>query len=382
MASIRHFSPVFFAAGLFLAGVCPGRADVPFETMRRLYDFTPVGPDNPVLARVKDCGIEIPLSEFRAYVAGEVSDPAGRAALSLADKRRYLENLLDDHFLLWNGYEQKADQTEGVAGMLKTTQAMLIEEVLADQVLKSEEKSSLDREALLGKFRDRLFEKTDIVVSNEAYARLKTEAHRLNGTAGALEMLGKPGTAKSGESVQPSAEARDLPLARCKLGTITIGDFLRAYTRIPLAERPDLDKQEGVIAVLKRMLEPDLMVAEARARGPEKSPLVREKLQLNRNVLTRLYALDQLTARATAQMKSPGIDARLKAWYEANLKKLYTVPDKDGKDTALSFAAAKERVTDDYFQDLQERIRTEQIRAWRRDHKVEIDENVLAKIIL
>jgi hypothetical protein len=379
MRSIRSISPCL-AAGLFFVATLVSRADTPVETMRRLYDFTPVGPDNPVLARVPDCGIEIPASEFRAYVAGQVGDAATRAALPLAERRHYLESLLDEHFLLAGGYEQKADQTEGVAGMLKTTEAILLEEAITDQELKAQAKTSLDREEILKRFRDRLFGQTDIVVSNEAYAKLREEAGRLDSTTSALALLGKPGT--DAPAPQISDSVRDLPLARCKLGVITSGDFLQAYTRLPLPERPNLGRHEGVIAVLKQMLASNLMVAEARARGLEKSPMVREKLQLNRNVLTRLYALDQLTARAVARMKSPNIDDQLKIWYQANLKKLYTVHDNDGKEQVLPFADNRERIADDYFQDLQERIRTEQIRAWRQDHKIERDEAALAKAVL
>ncbi len=360
MPSIRSIS-LCLAAGLFFVATLIARADTPVETMRRLYDFTPVGPDNPVLARVPDKGIEIPASEFRAYVAGEVGDAATRTALSLAERRHYLEGLLDEHFLLSHGYEQKADQTEGVAGMLKTTKAMLLEEAITDQELKAQAKTSLGREEILKRFRDRLFSQIDIAVSNEAYAKLREEARRLDSTTSALALLGRPGT--DHPAPQISADVRDLPLARCKLGVITVGDFLQAYTRLPLTERPNLDHHEGVITVLKQMLESNLMVAEARARGLEKLPMVREKLQLNRNVLTRLYALDQLTARAVARMKSPDIDDRLKDWYQANLKKLYTVHDNDGKEQVLPFAANRERIADDYFQDLQERIRTEQIRS-------------------
>ncbi|HZP61296.1 MAG TPA: hypothetical protein VFB27_13325 [Opitutaceae bacterium] len=382
MRSIR-FIPFCLVAALFAAAAFTCRADTAVETMRRLYDFTPVGPNNPVLAKVPDYGIEIPVSEFRAYVAGEVADAATRAALPPAQRRHYLEALLDEHFLLANGYEQKADQTEGVAGMLKTTKAMLLEEAVTDQELKAPGNASKDRDEVLNKFRDRLFGQMDIVVSNEAYAKLKAEAHRLNAATGALTLLGKSAAPNSaGATPQVSPDVAEVPLAHCKLGVITIGDVLHTYLRQPLPERPDLDQQDGVIAVLKHMLGPDLMVGEARARGLEKSPMVREKMQLNRNVLTRLYALDQLTAQATAQMKSPDIDARLKEWYQANLKKLYTFPDKDGKEQVLPFDGNRERIADDYFQNLQDRLRADLIRTLREKHKIEIDDAALAKAAL
>ncbi len=368
------FSTVFF----FFPGAGRG-AEVPVEEMRRLYDFTPAGPGNPVVVRVPQYGIEIPVSELRAFVATQLGD-ADRAALAPADKRRYLDALLDDHLLLWNGYEQKADQTENVAGMLRSTQTMLLEGALTQQELATQGKPPEQGKELLGKLRDQLFGRMDITVSNESYARLKDEALRMERTAGAMETLGKPGAAS--KEVPLSADVRDLPLARCKFGVITVGGFLQAYTRMPASQRPDLQSHEGVIAIFKQMLGTDLLMAEARSRGLDKSPMVREKMQLNRNVLTRLYALDQLTARAVAQMKSPGIETCLKEWYEANLKKLYTVKEGDGSVHALSLTAEKDRISDDYFQDLQERIRADQIRVLRKDCSVEIDQSVLAKAAL
>ncbi|HTB79914.1 MAG TPA: hypothetical protein VK717_03405 [Opitutaceae bacterium] len=369
----------FFPTAFFLSpGACRG-AEVPVEEMRRLYDFTPVGPGNPVVVRVPQYGIEIPVSEFRACVATQLGGTA-RAALTPADKRRYLDALLDDHLLLWNGYEQKADQTKDVAGMLKSTQTMLLEEVLTQQELATQGKPPEQGKELLGKLRDQLFGRMDITVSNESYARLKDEVLRMERTAGVMETLGKPGAAA--KEVSLSADVRDLSLARCKFGVITVGEFLQTYNRMPATQRPDLQSHEGVIAVFKQMLGTDLLIAEARSRGLEKSPMVREKMQLNRNVLTRLYALDQLTARAEAQMKSPEIETRLKEWYEANLKKLYTVKAGDGTVHAVSFTAEKERIGDDYFRDLQERIRADQIRVWRKGCSVEIDQSVLAKAAL
>src|SRR4051812_27227663 len=58
--------PLVFAALLLLQPVLSAMAAI--EDVRRLYDLTPVSTNNPVLMAVKECQIEIPLTEFRAYV--------------------------------------------------------------------------------------------------------------------------------------------------------------------------------------------------------------------------------------------------------------------------------------------------------------------------
>src|SRR4051812_48479275 len=82
-------------------------AEQNIEKLHRLYDLSPVSQQNPVVARVAGCDIEIPVSEFRAYVAGLPEDQK-RTSLTLEEKRARLQELLNEHFLLWDGYRQGA----------------------------------------------------------------------------------------------------------------------------------------------------------------------------------------------------------------------------------------------------------------------------------
>jgi hypothetical protein len=376
-----------FAVVLFLSVLLTGdyslAEDIPFERLRRLYDFTPSGPDNPVLARVTECAIEIPVSEFRVYVIGQMRDGASPGSLTPGQRRQYLERLLDEHFLLWSGYQQQADKTPGMIRTLKQTQNMLLQEALIQQEVGAKAHSREEYLRLVQKLCDDLFGKTQIKVSNEVYATLKAAAGACpRGAQVEATAARGPSAQRISSSQAPDgipAQVRDLPLATCKLGVVTLGDFLAAYQQIPLEKRPDLDRQESVSKILQQLLSPGLLIAEAWARGLEKSPLVREKLQLNRNVLTRLYAIDQLTAQAAAQMKAPDLESHLKQWFESHRHDLYAVKDKNRKDWVLTFEAEKERIANDYFEDLQERMRAAALRDMRAARSIEIDDKLVEK---
>jgi len=348
------------------------------ESLHRLYDLSLVSKTNPVLANVEACSIEIPVSEFRAFLDSDLVYTEGkRGPLTLAEKRDCLERLLDDHFLLWAAYQKKADQTPGVAGLLNTTRNMLLEEALIQREIGMTAGSPEDYQKSSDALRQRIFDKTDIRVSNEAYATLKAAVGRLN------QAETKTATNHSAGTATPdglTARERETRLATCKVGTVTIGDVLQAYEQQPADRRPDLARPDGLIALLKQMLGDALMVAEARDRGLEHSILVREKLQLNRNVLSRMWYLDQLTAQAVATLKQPGTEDKLREWYQAHLKSLYTDRDAAGAEHVVSFEGEHDRIQDDYFEDLQTRLRAETIQSLRRGRKIRIDESRLAEL--
>src|SRR3954469_22737425 len=123
-------APIFFAALSIAAAPFCGAAAVTPE-LHRLHDMTPVSATNPVLARVPTCGIEIPVSEFEGFLRSEVVPTKGKnGPMTPAEKRRQLEQLIDEHFLLWSGYQQKGDQTPGMVSMLTETLEMNLREAL------------------------------------------------------------------------------------------------------------------------------------------------------------------------------------------------------------------------------------------------------------
>jgi hypothetical protein len=351
-------------------------AEASVKSLRRLYDFTPVSMTNPVIASVRECRIEIPVSEFDAYLnmmvlPGMMNAPetAKTNFVTLAQKRRYLEQLLDDHFLLWDGYQQKADQSADLTNMLNSTQSILMQETLVEQEVVRKAKTPEDYHRLLKALQDRVFDQTDINVSNEAYEELKVSAKRLTEATNPPPAPGK----------LLSTEQRQRPLAKGQSFVVTTGDLLDAWWQTPAAERPDLQKQEGLIAMLKVLLADHLLIDEARARGLDRSPAVLERVQLNRNTLVRLFVIDQLAEQAAQKLKLPGTAERLAKWYAENLKTRYTHKRPDGTEQVVDFQTERDSIANDYAEALDEQGRAERLRALRKGRTITVNDAVLER---
>jgi len=359
-----------FIVSVLLVSAVWSRAGSDVSTMRRLYDFTPVSATNPIIARVKKCDIEIPVSELRAYARTVLSSDAGavNGPLTPADKRRLLDELLGDHFLLWDGYQQKADRTIQMSNLLESTKTMLLQETLVQQEANNKAKTP---EEARRKLCDEIFDKTEIAVSNESYDELKKVAANLNSTGKETVDLN-----------QLDPAARDRVLAHWKGGVVTIGDVLAMWAGGPINQRPDLGRPEALTSLLKTMLEDALLAQEARDRGLEKAPIVVQKVQENRNVLARMYVLDRITDRAVARMKEPDTAARVRAWYETNRTTRYTYRDDRGKPRELPFEANRDNIESDYVEALNEQLRAEYIRGLRKGRTVDIDQRLLEKTVI
>jgi Protein of unknown function (DUF1573) len=358
---------------VLVASAACSHAGSDVSTMRRLYDFTPVSATNPVIARVKKCDIEIPVSELRAYARTILSSDAGAVTgpLTLADKRRLLDGLLDDHFLLWDGYRQKADRTIQMSNLLESTKTMLLQETLEQQEVNDKAKTPAETQRLSRKLRDEIFDKTEVAVSNDSYDELKKVAANLNSAGTEAVDLN-----------QLDPAVRDRVLAHWKGGVVTIGDVLAMWAGGPISQRPDLGKPEALTSLLKTMLEDALLAQEARDRGLEKAPIVVRKVQENRNVLTRMYVLDRITDRAVARMQEPDTAARVRAWYETNRTTRYTYRDDQGKPRELPFEANRDNIESDYVEALTEQLRAEYVRGLRKGRIVDIDQRLLEKTVI
>ena len=404
-----------FIASLLLSAVLtacttnrPAATVADVSVLHRLYDMTPVSATNPVVARAKDCGIEIPVSELRAYVDAMPDtmpnlNGSKRPPLTLDQKRASLEKLINEHFLMWAGYQERADQAPGIVRLLDVTKGLLLRETLITQVVGSKAKTPAVYQRLYGQLRDRIFNQTDITVSDEAYNELKaalklpeqgitsTQSNLLSEQG--LNQLAPPMRQAVIDSIQRATQpsipekltpvVRDHVFARCKIGFVTTGNVLDYYMQIPADKRPDLETHEGVNEILEQMLGNSLLTEEARARGLDKSPIVLEKMQLNRNMMVRTYVLDQIAGQAEARAKEPGEEARLKQWYQDHLEDRYTYKDANGKEQVIPFDPRHhERIEDDYIDDLREQMRQEYMGNLRKDHKIEINEKILAQIVL
>lgn len=375
--------------------------------LHRLYDMTPVSETNPIVAEVTDCNIEIPVNELRAYVNAMPNSipvlPNGskRPLLTLEQKRAVLDKLVDEHFLMWIGYQEKADQNPDVTHLLNVTKGMLMDEALIALEIGE---NRADYAQAYQKLLDRIFNQTDFTVSNNAYDKLKSALKLLQSAEAAspaqTNFLSDPNLNKLPPSerqavidsvqnaLRPSIlnkltpEIRDCIFARCDAGFVTVGNVLEYYQKIPADKRPDLKTRDGLNQILEQMFEKSLLTEEAQKHGLDKSPMVLEKLQLNRNMLVRLYTLNQIADEAMAQSKTPGEQARVKQWYQDHLKDRYTYKDDSGNEQVISLDQQYERIENDYIDDLREKLRNEHLHAIRAAHKVEVNEDVLEKIVL
>jgi hypothetical protein len=349
--------------------------------MRRLYDFAPVSTTNPVVARVRKFNIEIPASEFQACLNGDAPASLPRKTLSRDEKRRQLDRLIDDHLLLWSGYAQKAGQSDDIVHTMKTTESMLLRDTLVEQEVESKAHSDADYAALLRDFCRRLFDKTDVRISTNEYALVRDAARRIS--------VAESAAIKAGNTNDELIEAipdgltdaqRAQTLAASRAADVRVGDLLGFWREKPLPDRPDLNQSTNLIALLRDMLADALLITEARDRGLDKSKSVREALQRNRNALIQMWPIDRLTDRANEAMKAPDIDQQLRKWYDSHLKTLYTTRDDQGREKVLDYLIDRDTVQNDYFDNLLERLRVQEIQRLRREGEVEVDEKVLTHL--
>ena len=340
----------------------PATAATEPEQMHRIYDFSPVSEANPIVARVLGTPVEIPMSELQGHLKAEVNDEE-RAKLTPEGKRKQLDRLVEELILLWDAYQQKADEHERVVNTLDGTRKMLLGEFLTKEDVDDKAKSGEDHARQRALFLERLFQKTPITVSNEAYAELKAAVAKV---------------APSADPGEPPPALAGRPLAKCKDQTVTVGDAWKAWAGKPASARPDLRDPSGLESILKDLTEDTAKVSEALARGIEKTRPYREKVQANRAALTRMWFQDRVTQEAVQRSKSPETEARLRQWYQDHLKTRYTYKDEQGKEQVVSFDAEKESIKNDYFDQLRETVRTERARRLLGDRKVEVDERLLA----
>ena len=350
------------ACGSRESKLAPAAAITEPEQMHRIYDFTPVSESNPIVARVAGTPVEIPMSELQAHLKAEVNEEE-RKKLDAAGKRRQLDRLIDELTLLWDAYEQKADKSERVTTTLDGTKKLLLGEFLVKEEVDDKAKTSEEHARMLKVFRERLFQKAAITVSNESYAVLKEAAKQKSPPP---------------DSLTPEVAAH--ALAQCLDHTVTIGDVWKVWTAQPPDKRADLGSPEQLTSILYDLTEDVLKVNEARARGIDKRRPYREKVQANRAALTRMWAHDRVTQEASQRLKSPETEPRLRQWYQDHLKSRYTYKDEQGNEKVMSYDAEKQSIENDYFDELRETVKAERAKRLRGDRKVEVDERLLSTV--
>jgi hypothetical protein len=345
---------------------CP---ETPLAETRRIYDFTPVGPSNPIVAAVDDCWIQIPVGELRGHLSAELDDEE-RQSLTPEGKRQQLDRLIDEHLILMDAYRQKADQSERAVAMLAQTRKMLLGEYLAAKEIDAKATRADEQDRLRRQLVGRAFERATISVSNEGYAALQQAVKVLAAHADTED----PARLAAG---LPQA-LRTRPLATFDDTNVTVADAAAVYLSLPAKTRPALDSHQGLEALLQHLLEYELLAAEAVAQGIDRTRPFLEKVELNRTAIVRMWSRDHLAQRVRQRLSAPGLESRLHAWHAAHALTRYTFKDADGKDRVLPFAGNEERIRSDYSDALREEMRAEEARLLRQGHRIAIEAAVLA----
>ncbi len=348
---------------------------------RRLFDFTPVSASNPVVATI-DGWIEIPLSELRGYRDAERPKALSESP-TVAQKRAILDDLITEYLLVDDAYRTGVTTMPAFTKRMEATHTMLLTDFMAARA-ENEAKSGPTSDAAASPppagaaeaMADRLFEATDVEISNEAFAILKRGAQKIDAAreASSRGPVVEPEREAAAKLRAAIAETPDAVLARYVNKSISVRQVLVIYAGMP-APRPNLQTQAGVVQMIKPLITPELMAIEATKRGIETEPAFQAKLIQNRNALLRFHMQGLIDRRANEAMRAPDFPAQLRAWYEAHRAEYRLPPEKGG--AIPSYADVAQRVEADYSVALVERLKAEQAAALRQLHRVAVDEDAL-----
>lgn len=372
----------FFTLVTGLLVVAVARAD----ESRRLFDFTPVSASNPVVATI-DHSIEIPLSELRGYRDAErphaITDPT-----SVAQKRGILDELITEYLLIDEAYRRGVPTLPVFVSRMEATRTMLLTDFMSMRAISAAKAAAAESpspagnpvaaaDAAAAAMADHLFEVTDIQISNEAFAVLKTAAREIDRTREASRRGPVADSRDVAEAKLRDIVSRspDAVLARYENKSISVRQVLVIYAG--MAEpRPNLQTQDGVVQMIKPLITPELMAIQATKDGIATDPAFQAKLTQNRNTLLRFYMQGLIEKEANERLQAPDLEAQLHAWYTAHTAE-YAVPGEKGATHVPPFAEIRPRVEADYSVGVIEQAKAEKATALRKLRPITIDEQVL-----
>lgn len=357
---------------------------------RRIFDFTPVSTNNPVVARIGR-SIEIPASEYLTYQRAE-HESTINDKLNLAQKKEILDGLIGEYLLVDEAYQTGAASHPGFIGRMEFTRTTLLSEFLLAQAVEAKAKTPEEYNSLLDKLQNRLFDAATIDISIEAYDKLKKAAKEIDvvDKTSSQSGPGADGTQNpSSEKIRViMGEMNDSVLARysdramtdaasaTNGSPITVKDVLAVYAHLH-APRPPLESNEDLINMIKPFIMPTLMAVEARKQGIEAQPAFQNKIIENRSALLRIYMHGFIESQANQELNAPDLDKRIRAWYTKQNPEFYVVPATNGVKTMPNYEDIQKRLEGDYSVYVRDRIQAEKIRALRKAHHVKIDEAIL-----
>jgi hypothetical protein len=361
------FSRVFLLlAGLLTVGKPSNLGATTFE--RRLFDFSPVSATNPVVARIDT--IEIPMSEYRAYIAAE-KQIIIRTNSTFTERKAILDDLIGEYLLVNDAYRDGIDQHSDFIRKMDYTRTILLSEFLTAQEVDAKAKTAEEYNHLLGDLQNRVFEAAEIIVSNEAFDKLKKAAREIN----ASDPTATDRKAAMAKIRAIMENTDDSVLARYNTEKVTVKEVLAIYANLH-APRPQLETNQDLIDILKPLVMPSLLAAEARKRGIGNLADFKNKVEQNRNALLRIYEHGVLQQQASDGMKAPDLSDRLQSWYKQNEDR-YAMDGPSGSKTTPPYSEVRERVEGDYSVDLWEHAEADKIRSLRKSYRVEINDAVL-----
>lgn len=348
----------------------------PANESRRLFDFTPVSATNPVVATI-DGAIEIPLSELRAYRHGE---RLRSSVASPAEKRALLDDLIDEYLLVHETYRTGVALSPRFAKQMEATRTLILTDFMATRAQR-EKKPGEPGDAAIS-LADRLFEEAPIDISNEAYDIIKRAAKAID----AANPAPRPGPVRAAAPEDTAGKLYAIISATPEAvavhyagRTLSVHQILSIYSGLPVP-RPDVQTQDGFVALIKPLITPELMALEAVRRGIADEPEFQNKLIQNRNALLRFHAQGAIEARANEILGSPALEATLRAWYREHAGAFAPPSNSGAPATPPDFTTVRERVLADFSVDLCERFRAEKTRELRQRHTIRVDDAVLGAL--
>ncbi len=341
----------------------------------RLYDFTPASQeDNPIVARIEGTPLEIPLSELETYLEHDLPLETYQS-LTSGEKRQRLPGLIDEYLLLWDAERRSAHRDEKIESMLENTRRLLMEEQFRADVAEQGEEA-------LAALVDSLFEKATVAVNQESYDLLLEMAKEDDEWAQRYLEYSVDENRRENEAPPPSPQFDPEQLSRVlavcdEEAEIALGSFMQAYHAMPIYDRPRLGELEGFHGLLKSVLEPYLLFAEAQRRGYRDDPRVEQIYQQNRSALLKMWAYERLWGEAAERMEAleagEDYEQRLMDFHKKHLEELYSW-EEDGLRHYHRYEAIADRVPQDYYDHLVEVAVAEHLESLRGEFEIWVNE--------
>jgi hypothetical protein len=263
---------------------------------------------------------------------------------------------------------------------MEATRTMILTDFMSSRAIAQKPTLAAETSDAAAAMADRLFEATDVRISNEAYAILKKAAKAVDARSAASQRgpivdLPEDASAKLHAIINATPEG---VLVRYEGRTLSVRQILVIYAGLP-TPRPPVQTEDGFVAMIKPLILPELMAIEAVKQGIAAEPEFQNKLLQNRNALLRFHAHGAIEAKANDILKGLDLEPQLQAWYRQH-GAAFATTTAGGAKKIPPLAEVKERALADFSVDLRDRLLAEKARDLRPVRRVTVDEAVLRQL--